>query len=264
MDESAPFVNVGVDFFGPFRVIMGNEEQKMYGVIFCCLSVRAVHLEVCTDATGDRFLLALRRFVGRRGFPKTVLSDNAGQFKLSSALLKLKWREIESTEALRTYLTRNAIQWNFITERAPWRGASYERLIGLVKHHLKRVMGRRSVGVEELNTLFVEVERVVNLRPLSFVGEDLDGRPVRPIDFLQPMCDPFRLVEPDDEISSSVDDPDFVLGRQREIQSLTKLYQKTINLVERFWRAWREDYLLALLLLDSRFICLIKRFIPLV
>jgi hypothetical protein len=52
MDESAPFVNVVVDFFGPFRVIMGNEEQKMYGVIFCCLSV---HLEVCTDATGDRF-----------------------------------------------------------------------------------------------------------------------------------------------------------------------------------------------------------------
>ena len=86
---NAPFTHVGIDFFGPMKVRgVDREIQKAYGVIFACLSTRALHLEVSSDATTDKFLMAFRRFVARRGAPQTILSDNAKQFILADKLLR--------------------------------------------------------------------------------------------------------------------------------------------------------------------------------
>ena len=41
-----PFMCVGLDMFGPFTVKHYREEMKQYGIIFTCISSRAVHLEI--------------------------------------------------------------------------------------------------------------------------------------------------------------------------------------------------------------------------
>ena len=46
--------------------------QLHYGVIFTCLTVQAVHIELDPDLTTDAFLLTLRRFIARRGKPKKI------------------------------------------------------------------------------------------------------------------------------------------------------------------------------------------------
>ena len=90
-----PFTHVGIDFFGPMKVRgLGKEIQKSYGIIFACLTTRAIHLEVSIDATTDRFLMAFRRFVARRCARKNILSDNEKEFHLADKLLKEQFREI--------------------------------------------------------------------------------------------------------------------------------------------------------------------------
>ena len=103
--KQQPFTNTGVDYFGPtyvkfLRKTRSNQAiAKRYGVIFTCLTVRAVHIELAADLTTDVFLLTLRRFIARRGKPKDILSDSGSNFigadrGLCEALGKLGQRKI--------------------------------------------------------------------------------------------------------------------------------------------------------------------------
>ena len=165
-----------------------REIQKAFGVIFACLSTRTLHLEVCSDAITDKFLLEFRRFVARRGAPQSILSDNAKQFILADRLLKEQFRIIILGDRVQDYSTRIGTTWKFITERAPWRGAVYECLIGLVKSCLKRTISRRLLLIEELSTILTEVELVVKMRPLAQAPEDSTEPVIRPIDLIRPFA----------------------------------------------------------------------------
>ena len=48
--------------------------------MFTCLNTRAVHLERVWDLTTDAFILALRRFYSRRGYPHIKRSDTGKNF----------------------------------------------------------------------------------------------------------------------------------------------------------------------------------------
>lgn len=67
IDPSPPFSFCGMDCFGPFPTKQGRKEIKRYGVIFTCLSSRAIHIEMLEDLTTDAFINALRCFIAIRG-----------------------------------------------------------------------------------------------------------------------------------------------------------------------------------------------------
>ena len=68
--DQPPFTSVGFDYLGTFQVKLGRSLVKRYGVIFTCLAIRAVHIEVSHSLDTDSFLLALRKFITRRVFRK--------------------------------------------------------------------------------------------------------------------------------------------------------------------------------------------------
>ena len=75
-----PFAHTGGDFFRPVDVTVGRRKEKHYAVIFTCLTVRAVHLENASSLTTDSCILVVRRFIARRGYPVSILSDNGTNF----------------------------------------------------------------------------------------------------------------------------------------------------------------------------------------
>ena len=71
-----PFSRVGMDFFGHIEVKRGRSTVKRYGVVFTCLSIRAIHLELACSLDTDSCINAIRRFIARRGPVKVIKSDN--------------------------------------------------------------------------------------------------------------------------------------------------------------------------------------------
>ncbi|CAG7700760.1 unnamed protein product, partial [Allacma fusca] len=121
-----PFTVAGVDYFGPFKVIIGRRQERRYGCLFTCLSTRAIHIEVSESLTTDSAIMALRRFCSRRGNPTEIYSDNGTNFhgannELRKALLDLDQSTIEAK------MTNHGIKWNFIPPGSPHMGGCWER-----------------------------------------------------------------------------------------------------------------------------------------
>ncbi|GFT98827.1 uncharacterized protein NPIL_213451 [Nephila pilipes] len=59
-----------------------------------CATTRALHIELVSDLSTDKFLLALQRFVGRRGLPCAIYTDNATTFHAANKELIHLWKVI--------------------------------------------------------------------------------------------------------------------------------------------------------------------------
>jgi hypothetical protein len=181
-----PFVNIGVDCFGPLYVCPPNSTtpEKSYGVIFTCLVTRAIHLELAGDMSGDQFLQAFIRFASRRGTPNLVVSDNGRNFVFVQPLLGHK---VELTDPrINEYVIQNRINWHYIVAFCPWEGGVYERMIGLVKNALLRVLGSSVVDYISLTTVLCQVEDLINSRPLTHSSSTEILQPLTPNSFLRP------------------------------------------------------------------------------
>ena len=80
LDASTAFINVGVDYSGPFIVKMGRRNENRWLCLFTCLTMRAVHIEVVPMLDTDSFLNAIMRFIARRGKPSKIISDRRTNF----------------------------------------------------------------------------------------------------------------------------------------------------------------------------------------
>jgi hypothetical protein len=233
------FTSTGVDYFGPLTVRNGIQFVKVWVCLFTCLTVRAIHLEVVMGLTTLEFLAAVRRFISRRGRPTTFVSDNAPQFKLGSQTMQEIWHNAVTDPEVYSYCSNNGIQWKFITEYAPWVGGVYERMISLVKGPLAKCIGRSRLTVTQLTTLLCEIEAVVNSRPLTYVGDDINDKQV-----LTP--NHFLMLNPNcgtpSQSTDELNDPDFALTRDSKTK-MVQLWKKGHNLLDEFWRQWTSEYL---------------------
>ena len=234
----APFSTTGIDYTGALTVKVGNKQTgKAYIILFTCPVSRAIHLELVNNLSCHSFLLAFRKFCNRRIFPSLILSDNATTFVAAADFLKT----IAESREVQEHLLDIKCTWQFIPARAPWFGAIWERLIGLVKSCLKKVLGHALVTFEELSCILIELEAIINDRPLGYDPGDLNqlevltpnhllyGRKLRTFP---------KEVTLWEELSS---DP--TVGKGEEV---TKRFKYISHICDHLWKRWEREYLSAL------------------
>ncbi|KAJ8022556.1 hypothetical protein HOLleu_37488 [Holothuria leucospilota] len=127
--DNPPFYNMGVDDFGPFFVKQGRSHVKHYGCLFTCLAVRAVHIEISHGLYTDSFLNALRRYISRRGVPRSIYSDNGTNFVGAKQELKENLANLNQRSISDHALIQRGIQWYFNPLAASHMGGVWERMV---------------------------------------------------------------------------------------------------------------------------------------
>lgn len=233
LNETLPFTFVGIDYAGYFSIKSSNLRNapyvKGYIAVFVCLTTRAIHLEVVSDQTTDRFIQAFKRFISRRGIPAKMYSDNAGNFTGAAKEIQISLDQAlaQTDSSINALLQAKRIKWSFIPARAPHFGG-WESSVKLMKHHIKRVLGEVRLCFEDFTTLIIEIEAIVNSRPMWSIPSRTDEfEALTPGHFIMFKA-PNTLPEP------NIDH----IPRNRLNQ-----YQYLQRLRSDFWRLWSQEYI---------------------
>ena len=181
-----PFQKISVDMAGPFLTIQGRGKprRKRYIALFDCLAIRAIHIEVVTAMDVTAFMHAFTRMTARRGCPEEIWSDQGSNFVAASKELKELTQEL-SHEEVRSLTAIRGVKWRFHPPAAPHFSGVHEALIKAAKSSFKKIVLNADVTDEELQTVFTNIEGILNSRPLSYQSADgLDIVPLTPNDFL--------------------------------------------------------------------------------
>lgn len=221
-----PFWSTGMDCFGPFNVSVGRRHEKRWGLIFKCQTTRCVHLELLSGLDTDSFLLALRRFIARRGRPYELISDQGTNFRGGERELREAFNQL--SPALQELLSQHQIQFNFNPPYSPHFGGCWEREVRSIKAALRVTLGTRVLSAEVLYTVMVEVEEMLNSKPLGYVTSNiLDPDPITPNILLMGRQDASlpQVMYADSEILSP------------------RKWRHSQVLADRFWSSFIRDYL---------------------
>ncbi|XP_029165881.1 uncharacterized protein LOC114936752, partial [Nylanderia fulva] len=228
-----PFFNSGVDYAGPLTLKTfrgrGCRTYKGYFIIFVCFSTSAIHLEVATDYSTDGFLAAFRRFTGRRGICSTLTSDCGTNLIGADAELKRMFTASSREWAhIANILANDGVKWSFNPPSAPHFGGKWEAGVKSVKFHLRRVLGDARLTYEELTTLLVQIEAILNSRPLTALSDDpSDSTALTPGHFLV------------GSTLATVPEPSL----QEVPQNRLSRWQLLQCMKESFWQRWSSEYL---------------------
>uniref|UniRef100_A0A1U7XZ01 Uncharacterized protein LOC104241631 n=1 Tax=Nicotiana sylvestris TaxID=4096 RepID=A0A1U7XZ01_NICSY len=234
VQPSRPFINAGVDFFGPVWVhfkLRGKRPLKSYVAVFCCFATKAVHLELVSDLTTDAFLGALRRFMSRRGHCNKVYCDNATNFvgaKNQLCELNIALFQDNAQQKIQNECSKKNIQFSFIPPRAPHFGGLWEAAVKSAKHLLQSTIAAANLTHEEMETLIVEAEAIMNSRPLTPMSSD-------PNDLTALTPGHFLIGEP----LTATPDPHAL---DNNLKPLAR-WKLVTHLKSEFWKRWTSEYL---------------------
>ncbi|XP_046868564.1 uncharacterized protein LOC124461019, partial [Drosophila willistoni] len=169
------------------------------------------------NITPKRPIKAIRgdRFIGRRGIPKRIYCDNATNFVGACSQLEGFKRQFCSelnAKNLEEFSRNAGFEFNFIPPRAPHFGGLWEAAVKSMKTLLIKNLTSSHLTYEELQSIAIEVEAILNSRPISIHSDDPnDGEALTPAHLL--------------------------IGC-----SLQAIPEPVTYLKQRFWELWKRDY----------------------
>ena len=161
LEPAPPFTHCGVDYFGPWLTKEGRKELKRYGVLFTCLSSRAIHLEVSATLETDSFINALRRFSNRRCPLRTIRCDQGSNLLGAKNELQKTLSSVDQTRVRHFLFERNCdwIKFQLNVPSASHMGDVWERQIRTARNVLSILLDRcgSQLNDESLQTFMTEV-----------------------------------------------------------------------------------------------------------
>ena len=170
LKPAPPWYSTAIDLFSPYTIkdeVQKRTSSKAYGVLFNCLSTRAVHVDLASDYSADKFLMVFRRFVSIREYLSKMYSDNGPQLIASSKELSNMTKEWD-WDNVKAFVTIEGFEWfDFTPDDAPWQNGVSEALIKSIKKAPTVSINENILTFSELQTVMFEAANIVNKRPIG-------------------------------------------------------------------------------------------------
>lgn len=234
LSAEPPFTYSGVDFFGPWIIKDGRKGVKRYGVLFTCMSCRAIHLETANSLDTSSFINALRRFISIRGPIRQLRCDRGTNFVGAKHELRDALMELDE-EQLNRYLTKEGcdyIPFKMNVPSASHMGGSWERQIRTVRNVLLSILtnGGLQLDDESLKTFMCETMAIVNSLPLT-VDNIHDPESLEPFTPNHLLTMKSRMILPPPG------------NFQRTDLYVNKRWRRVQHLANEFWTRWKKEFL---------------------
>ena len=235
VDMIRPYKHTGLDYTGHIYVRQNNKDVKMYLLIFTCLSIRAIHIELVPDMSTNQFVLALVRFVNLYGIPSHIYSDNDRSIVAGANLVSHVLASSEFKENFDKYNIKHIR----IPMYSPWVGATWERMIGTLKCCLAKTLLRVVPSYFRLLTILSDIQLAINSRPLTYrCAQDASLEIISPNIFIRPYANANLLFRDVEESLCGRSPP----GRTEVLDSI-KIRDE---LFKDFRKVWYDTYLLGM------------------
>ena len=133
---------------------------------------------------------------------------------------------------VRNFLKKNGIVCRPILELSPNWGGFYERMNSIIKRALRKTLGNAHLNYEELETVIIEIEGIMNSRPLSsYFNDDEIFEPLTPSHLMYG-----RRLKSNISSDQKVDHD---LSPSKRVKYINKLL---VN----YWERFRNEYLTSL------------------
>lgn len=181
--QSRPFTYVGCDYAGPFHIKSSAARNapltKGYIALFICLTTKAIHLELACDLITAEFILAFENFIARQGIPLLLYTDNGTNFTGSASEIAMLYKHLFSqTNKVTKFFSTKGIEFRTLPAHASHMGGIWERAVGSVKYHLKRVLKDTKLNASRFDHVLKQIEACLNSRPLWAISTEADDAEV--------------------------------------------------------------------------------------
>ena len=218
-----------MDLFGPILIkdsVKQRTKKKVWGVIFNCLAVRAVHIDVSEDYSTDSILQVIRKFMAIRRKPSEILSDRGSQLIAAAndiaELTLWDWTPVEN------FCREKRIKWTLAPAEGQHQNGVSEALIKSIKRTIKHTVANHVCTALELQMVFFEIANIINSRPLGIKSGSDPSNPI-PIT-------PNGLLTGDDS-------NDVPQGPFDSNASVTRRFRFLQELVTSWWDSWYKTVL---------------------
>ena len=143
-------------------------------------------------------------------------------------------RALKTDRTISDYLAHNRIQWKYSASLAPWWGGFWERMVRTVKKLFRKSIGTQVLDRDELETALINIECVINERPLTYLSDEVgEQQPLTPAQLLLGHGTSRRRAKPTRPVAATRASRDELLSMDRARQA---------QILE-WWRRWIKDYL---------------------
>nr|XP_037876041.1 uncharacterized protein LOC105842541 isoform X3 [Bombyx mori] len=188
------------------------------------ITVKAVHIELVTALSSEAYIAALKRFVSRRGKPRSIWSDNGTNFVGACNELK----GVLSNSDIASFMSQEGIDFSFSPPYSPHFNGLAEAAVKATKGHLKKLLSLTHLTYEEMSSCLCQIEAILNSRPLTPISSDpLDLTALTPAHFLigRPL--------------TSVPHPQITDGNITRLER----YQRVELIRQHFWKRFINEYI---------------------